>query len=88
MSVRPKLNAFGEALKAARTKRQFTLGRLSEKADVSTSYLSELERGTRLPSAGVVCGLSRALAIDINVFARAVIASWAAKFREEIEVAW
>lgn len=56
--------AFGAALKQARIQRGMSQERLAEHADISHSYLSRLECGTRNPTRETVLALTAALGCD------------------------
>lgn len=56
----------GKAIRYGRIKRDMTLKQLAEKAGVSTSYLSLLERGKRDPNMMTVALIAKAL--DVPLF--------------------
>ena len=58
---------FGERLRTLRKSRGMSLRDLATRADVSTSYLSDLERGTRgAPTAPVLERLADALGVSVD----------------------
>jgi transcriptional regulator with XRE-family HTH domain len=54
----------GEFIREQRNLGQLSLRKLSEKADVSNPYLSQIERGLRHPSAEILRQIARALEIS------------------------
>ena len=54
----------GEFIREQRNLGQLSLRKLSEKADVSNPYLSQIERGLRRPSAEILRQIARALEIS------------------------
>ena len=54
----------GEFIREQRNLGQLSLRKLSEKADVSNPYLSQIERGLRKPSAEILQQIARALQIS------------------------
>jgi transcriptional regulator with XRE-family HTH domain len=56
--------ALGEFLKEQRVSAQLSLRQLAEQAGVSNTYLSEIERGLRKPSAEVLQQIAKALRIS------------------------
>lgn len=53
--------AFGDALRAARTRAELSQERLAHRAGVHPVYVSQVERGVKSPTLEVVSALSRAL---------------------------
>jgi transcriptional regulator with XRE-family HTH domain len=51
----------GKNIKLFRFRRQFSQAYLAEKADISVTFLSNIERGNNFPQAGTLCSLARAL---------------------------
>lgn len=84
MSIKPKLNSFGDTLKKHRAKRGLTLADLGKRARVSAAYLSEMERGRRLPSAGMLRALAAALTVSEATLTAAVIESWAWDYQAKV----
>ena len=54
----------GEFIREQRNLGQLSLRKLSEQAGVSNPYLSQIERGLRRPSAGILRQIARALEIS------------------------
>lgn len=59
----PDLGAF---IREQRERRALSVRRLADLAGVSNPYLSQIERGLRRPSAEILRGISRALAIPVE----------------------
>jgi transcriptional regulator with XRE-family HTH domain len=55
----------GKYLQKQRTERKLTQEELAERADISVSYLSMLERGERAPHLQTLVALSEALAVPL-----------------------
>lgn len=55
--------SFGEQLRAFREKQDLSLRELARKVGISAPFLSDIERGNRLPSDRVLRELARALGI-------------------------
>lgn len=60
----------GKRIKEARTNKRFTQEQLAEKANITVVYLSELERGIKLPSLTVFVGISEALQVSTDYLLR------------------
>jgi transcriptional regulator with XRE-family HTH domain len=58
----------GERIKALRTAQGMTLAELSEKANISISYLSQIERDKTTPSLTSLTGIARALDVGLRYF--------------------
>jgi transcriptional regulator with XRE-family HTH domain len=58
----------GERIKALRTERGMTLAELSEKANLSISYLSQIERDKTTPSLSTLTGIARAFNVGLRYF--------------------
>jgi transcriptional regulator with XRE-family HTH domain len=56
---------FGKRLRQLRLKAGWTQEQLAEAAGITTTYTSDLERGTKVPSLTIVLRISRALRISI-----------------------
>ncbi len=56
----------GAAIRAARQARRLTIERLAELANVSPSFLGNVERGARIPSLQTMVSLSRALHVPVD----------------------
>ena len=57
-----------ERLKELRTERQLTLKELSERSELSVSYLSDIERGRTVPTLVTLETLANALAVTVIDF--------------------
>lgn len=55
-------------IKHLRELKEWTQAELAEKAGGSRSYISELERGTREPTVGVLKGIADAFQVPIDMF--------------------
>lgn len=64
LSINKTAEALGEYLREQRRLAQMSLRQLSEQADVSNPYLSQIERGLRRPSAEVLQQIAKALRIS------------------------
>jgi len=61
-----KLKAvLGGKIKFFRLRRQFSQADLAEKADISITFLSNIERGHNYPQAGTLCNIAHALGVEI-----------------------
>ena len=58
----------GERIKALRTMQGMTLAELSDKANISVSYLSQIERDKTTPSLTSLMGIARALDVGPRFF--------------------
>lgn len=65
--VGPEAELFGERLRELRQKRGLTLRALCDAAEMSLAYLSDLERGLKVPSLTTLIRL--AVALDCKVTA-------------------
>lgn len=57
----------GNAIKLCRTQKGFTQAQLSEKAKISTSYLSLLEQSKRDPNLSTIQDIATALDVPISI---------------------
>lgn len=74
LSINRTVEGLGEYLREQRRQAQMTLRQLSEQADVSNPYLSQIERGLRRPSAEVLQQIAKALRISAeSLYVRAGI---------------
>lgn len=64
---RQQLEALGALLRAQRLAADLSLRALSERAQVSNAYLSELERGLHEPSLGVLTAITAALGMPLSL---------------------
>jgi len=55
----------GKNIKFFRFRRQFSQADLAEKANISITFLSNLERGNNYPKPGTLCNLAAALDIQV-----------------------
>ncbi|GBU28806.1 hypothetical protein R84B8_02368 [Treponema sp. R8-4-B8] len=55
----------GKNIKFFRLRRQFSQADLAEKANISITFLSNIERGNNYPQAGTLCNIANALEIEI-----------------------
>jgi transcriptional regulator with XRE-family HTH domain len=55
----------GKNIKFFRLRRQFSQADLAETANISITFLSNIERGNNYPQAGTVCNIANALGINI-----------------------
>jgi len=55
----------GKNIKFFRFRRQFSQADLAEKANISITFLSNLERGNNYPKPGTLCKLASALEIQV-----------------------
>ncbi|MGO8693895.1 MAG: helix-turn-helix domain-containing protein [Rectinemataceae bacterium] len=58
--------SIGERIKSLRTKQGSTLAELGKKANVSTSYLSQIERDRTSPSLATLAVIARALNVELR----------------------
>ena len=57
----------GKAIRLCRVQKDLSLDNLSSKANISTSYLSLLERGKRDPNLSTLQNIAKALGIPISL---------------------
>ena len=55
----------GEKVKYFRLRRQFSQANLAEKANISITFLSNIERVNNYPQAGTLCNIANALGIEV-----------------------
>ena len=60
----------GEAIRAKRKKRRWSQERLAEKADLSTVFISRVERGKESPSVDSLVKIARALGVRARELVR------------------
>jgi len=58
-------NNLGRNIKFFRFRRQLSQSELAEKANISVTFLSNIERGNNFPQAGTLCCLAKALKIEV-----------------------
>jgi len=54
----------GKNIKFFRLRRQFSQADLAEKANISITFLSNIERGNNYPQAGTLCNIANSLGIE------------------------
>jgi transcriptional regulator with XRE-family HTH domain len=57
--------ALGRNIKFLRTQRQFSQALLAEKADISITFLSNIERGLKYPKPAVLAKIAKSLAVEV-----------------------
>jgi transcriptional regulator with XRE-family HTH domain len=62
------MNSLGESLRTLRKAQELTLAQLGEKAGLSASYLSQLERGVTMPSLPRLTSIAEALGVEVRYF--------------------
>ena len=65
-----KKENIGSRIKEARAKRGLTQEQLAERTDITIVYLSELERGVKLPSLTVFVNIAEALHVSTDSLLR------------------
>jgi transcriptional regulator with XRE-family HTH domain len=55
----------GKNVKFLRFHRQLSQADLAEKARISITFLSNIERGNNFPKAGTLCNLAKALGVEV-----------------------
>jgi transcriptional regulator with XRE-family HTH domain len=55
----------GKNIKFFRLRRQFSQAGLAEKANISITFLSNIERGNNYPQAGTLCSLANVLGVEV-----------------------
>jgi transcriptional regulator with XRE-family HTH domain len=55
----------GQRIKFFRFRRQFSQADLAEKANISITFLSNIERGNNFPQTGTLCSLAKALEVEV-----------------------
>jgi transcriptional regulator with XRE-family HTH domain len=55
----------GKNIKFFRFRSKFSQADLAEKAGISINFLSNIERGNNFPLAGTLCGIAKALGIEV-----------------------
>jgi transcriptional regulator with XRE-family HTH domain len=58
-------DVLGKNLKFFRFHRHLSQADLAEKANISITFLSNIERGNNFPLAGTLCGLAKALNVEV-----------------------
>jgi transcriptional regulator with XRE-family HTH domain len=62
------MDSLGQNLRALRKAKALTLAQLGEKAGLSASYLSQLERGVTMPSLPRLTSIAEALGVEVRYF--------------------
>jgi transcriptional regulator with XRE-family HTH domain len=65
LEVAIEAEIFGKRLRQLRLKAGWTQEELAEAAGITTTYTSDLERGTKVPSLTIVLRISRAFRISV-----------------------
>jgi len=65
MVERELKKTLGKNIKFFRFRRQFSQADLAEKASISITFLSNIERGNNFPQAGTLCSLAQALDVQV-----------------------
>ncbi len=60
----------GKRIKEARIARSFTQERLAEEAEITTIYISEIERGIKMPSLSLFVRLAKILQVSADSLLR------------------
>ena len=55
----------GKKIKFFRLRKQFSQAVLAEKANISITFLSNIERGNNYPQAGTLCNIVNALGVEV-----------------------
>ena len=58
-------NILGQKIKFFRFRKQFSQAELAEKANISITFLSNIERGNNFPQTGTLCNLAKALDVEV-----------------------
>jgi transcriptional regulator with XRE-family HTH domain len=70
MPVMQHRRLLGEAIRAKRKKERWSQERLAEKADLSTVFISRVERGKESPSVDSLVKIARALRVRVRDLVR------------------
>ncbi|MCL2244376.1 MAG: helix-turn-helix domain-containing protein [Treponema sp.] len=57
--------SLGKNIKFLRFRRQYSQADLAEKANISITFLSNVERGNNFPKAGTLCNLAKSLNVQV-----------------------
>jgi len=55
----------GKSIKLIRTKKKLTQEKLAEKAEISTIFLSTIERGSKFPHPDILAKIAQALEVEV-----------------------
>jgi transcriptional regulator with XRE-family HTH domain len=69
-AVRQHRRLLGEAVRAKRKKAKFSQEKLAEKADLSTVFISRVERGRESPSVDSLVKIAKALGFRVRDLVR------------------
>ena len=58
----------GKNIRFFRLRKQFSQAKLAEKADISITFLSNIERGNNYPQARTLCNIANALGVSVWEF--------------------
>jgi transcriptional regulator with XRE-family HTH domain len=58
-------DVLGKNIKFFRSQRQLSQADLADKAGISITFLSNVERGNNFPLAGTLCSLAKALEVEV-----------------------
>jgi transcriptional regulator with XRE-family HTH domain len=59
-------DTLGKNIKIARTRRGLSQAGLAEKADISITFLSNIERGIKYPLPNILSKIANALGVEVN----------------------
>jgi transcriptional regulator with XRE-family HTH domain len=65
MEERELKDVLGKNLKFFRSRSHLSQADLAEKASISITFLSNIERGNNFPLAGTLCSLAKALGVEV-----------------------
>ena len=66
MVERELKNILGKNIKFFRFRSQYSQSKLAEKANISITFLSNIERGNSFPYAATLCDLAQALSVQVH----------------------
>jgi transcriptional regulator with XRE-family HTH domain len=66
LAIQKHRRLLGEAIRAARKKTGFSQEKLAEKADLSTVFISRIERGKESPTVDNLVKVARALGVRVR----------------------
>ena len=75
MSGQEIKTTLGKNIKFLRFRRQYSQADLAEKADISTMYLSNIERGLKFPKPAILSQIAEGLGVDVYELFKADIVS-------------
>ena len=65
-TANPCMERFGEKLRVLRTKRELTTRQLAAILEVSNGYVTQIENGSKTPSAGVIVKIADVFEVSID----------------------